>query len=412
MFGSSRTRGALGAVFLCLCTVCSPPAGANETDQFTLPTDRSLADLGPYMEAVHYEILTRVTESLNEDLRRAYRGPRPSEIRRLTDPGLVADLFRSEFAPGFIETVNLENALRRRSMRRAFPDQITAHRTLGWIYAWAHLPIDPRRLVLLFQSSTINVHGAYMGTDKIAHFHDLGHIYYKSYLARIDGGMNPEEARDWVVRFYSRGPISESFTIGAFATGVVSNADLASNYTGMLFYQNLTEPIEINGETLPPMLELHEGYWRIAYHVRPESGFLRPFLTDHFNEALNPCVYEIGMRGPIRRNLRKNSDRILTVYADENGQVRPPEWFRDKAIELRTFHGQDYGAIIRENKMFSIADACVFPDRASDSENAQPGRFTQDVPAPDPRPTSPRPRPASPSEKAPGTGHPDVIRIG
>ncbi|MFI4898708.1 MAG: hypothetical protein ACIARR_12905 [Phycisphaerales bacterium JB059] len=408
MLGTSRTRVVLGVVLLCLGTLGSTPASANETDQFTLPTDQSLADLGPYMEAVHYEILGRVTENLNKDLRRAYRGPRPKEIRRLTDPGLVADLFRSEFAPGFIETVNLENALRRRSMRRAFPDQITAHRTLGWIYAWAHLPIDPRRLVLLFQSSTINVHGAYMGTDKIAHFHDLGHIYYKSYLARIDGGMTPEEARDWVVRFYSRGPISESFTIGAFATGVVSNADLASNYAGMLFYQNLTEPIEINGETIPPMLELHEGYWRIAYHVRPESGFLRPFLTDHCNEALNPCVYEIGMRGPIRRHLRKNSDRILKVYADEAGRARPPEWFRDKALELRTFHGQDYGAIIREDKMFSIADACAFPDRPAPPPDASEGDLAREAPAP--APTAPHPAP--PSEKPLGTGHPDVVRIG
>ena len=403
-----RTNRALATVIVCLLALSARTSWANETDQFTLPTDRALADLGPYIEGVHHEVLTRVAERLNKDLRRAYRGPRPQEIRRLTDPGLVADLFRSEFAPGFVETINLENALRRRSMRRAYPDQITAHRTFGWIYAWAHLPIDPRRLVLLFQSSTINVHGAYMGTDKIAHFHDLGHIYYKSYLARLDGGMTPEEARDWVVWFYSRGPISESFTIGAIATGVVSNADLASNYAGMLFYQNLTEPIEIAGETIPAMLELHDGYWRIAYHVRPESGYLRPFLTDHCNEALNPCVYEIGMRGPIRRNLRKNSDRILTVYADEDGNVRSPDWFRAKAAELQTFHGQDYGAIVRERKMFSIGDACVFPEGAVASAGAAPLR----EPKPDASTGAPGTGVDRASENSGGTGHPDVVRIG
>ena len=404
-----RIRAAFAAIIVALLIV--PAARANETDQFTLPTDRAFADLGPYMEAVHYEALLSVADRLNKDLRRAYRGPRPNEIRRLTDPGLVADLVRSEFAPGFIETINLENALRRGPMRRAHPDQITAHRTLGWIYAWAPLPIDPRRLVLLFQSSTIRVHGAYMGTDKIAHFHDLGHIYYKSYLARIDGGMTPEQARDWVVWFYSRGPISESFTIGAIATGVISNADLAANYAGMLFYQNLTEPIEIDGQTLPPMLELHDGYWRLAYHVRPESGFLRPFLTDHCNEALNPCVYEIGMRGPIRRHLRKNSERILTVYADDNGAVRSADWFREKARKLRTFYGQDYGAVIREGKMFTIGDVCTFPDNAiaekSPEARSDPGdRFGDEQSG-----TSAEAGAPDRSENTAGTGHPDVRRI-
>lgn len=409
MPSTTRVRAALAVVLTALVLV--PSARANETDQFTLPTDRPFADLGPYMESIHHEVLSRVIENLNEDLRRAYRGPRPNEIKRLTDEGLIADLVRSEYAPGFIETMNLENALRRSPMRRAYPDQVTAHRTLGWIYAWAHLPIDPRRLVLLFQSSTIKVHGAYMGTDKIAHFHDLGHIYYKSYLARIDGGMSPEKAREWVVGFYSRGPISESFTIGAIATGVISNADLASNYAGMLFYQNLTEPIEINGDTLPPMLELHEGYWRLAYHVRPESGFLRPFLTEHCNEALNPCVYEIGMRGPIRKNLRKNSDRILSIYADEDGNTRPPEWFREKAIELRTFHGQDYGAVIRESKMFSIGDACLFPDQPVRSAKDSTPPDTRQAPDGEPVPTTRARVQTDRSENDAGTGHPDVIRI-
>ncbi len=384
--------------------VLSSGSPANETDQFTLPTDRAFADLGPFMERVHFEIMTEMADDLNKELARAYMGNRRYDIERLTAPGTVADRFRSSFAPGFIETMNLENSLRTRRIRDAYPDQITAYRTLGWIYAWAHLPIDPRRLVLLFQSSTINVHGAYMGTDKIAHFHDLGHIYYKSYLARLDGGMTPEAARDWVVWFYSKGPISESFTIGAIATGVVSNADLASNYAGMLFYQNLTEPITIAGETLPPMLELHEGYWRVAYHVRPESGFLRPFLTDHCNEALNPCVYEIGMRGPIRRRLRKDSARILTVYADESGAVRDPEWFRAKAVELRTFYGQDYGALVRERKMFSIGDACIFP--GSDTPLDSTSLAEETTPA-----SGDPPHSTLVSENASETGHPDVIRI-
>jgi len=408
----------LGVVMVALVasglSLLTRPAMGNETDQFTLPTDKAFADLGPYMEETHYEVMARVVDDLNKDLRRAYRGVRNRRVELLTSPGTVADRFRNEFSPGFVETMHLEHALRTRSAKSAFADQYTAYRTYGWIYAWAHLPIDPRRLIMLFQSSTIKVHGAYMGTDKIAHFHDLGHIYYRSYLARLEAGMTPEESRDWVVWFYSKGPLSESLTIGAIATGVISNADLASNYVGMLFYQNLTEQIMIGDEVLPPMLELNNGYWRIAYHVRPESGYLRPFLTDHCNEALNPCIYEIEMRRPIRKHLRKHSDQILTIYADDQGAPRPPEWFRDKAVELRTFHGQDYGAVIRESKMFSIADACEFPsqfDSPGTRVTAAPDgqtRFTEVAADPPPSPPS---RPTIRSENEIATSSPDVVRL-
>ncbi|MEZ6243537.1 MAG: hypothetical protein R3B57_10900 [Phycisphaerales bacterium] len=364
--------------------LAATPVAANETDQYTLPIDKPFADLGPYFDAVHYEVLSRAVDLLNEQLRPARFAGDQGKIDYLTSPGAVADAVRGQFMPGFIETLNIERAVRTSAAKRAYPDQYTAYKTLGWIYAWAHLPIDPRRIPLLVQSSTVRVHGSYFGTDKMAHFHDLGHYYFKSYLARMGDGDTPEEARKWVVWWYSRGPISETLAIGSLATGVISNADLASNYAGMKFYENLTAPVTLKGQDRPPLLILRDGYWRLNFHVRPDSGFMEPFFSDHFNEALNPNVFEIGMRGPIKRHVRKIADQVLQFYADADGNPRTLEWFHDQAVELRTLYGEDYGAYINEKVMFTIGDLCLAPPDEEEAPTESPPEESASEPPPEP----------------------------
>ncbi len=398
----------LAPLAACVLALTAGTARANETDQYTLPTDRPFADLGPLFDAVHYEVLTRAADQLNERLRIAQLAGNEAGIAELTSPGAVADAVRGQFMPGFIETLNIERAVRTRAARGVYPDHITAYKTRGWIYTWAHLPVDPRQIPLLVQSSTILVHGSYFGTDKMAHFHDLGHYYFKSYLARMAGGATPEEAREWVVWWYSRGPISEGLAVGSLATGVVSNADLASNYAGMKFYENLTEPTMLKGEERPALLVLRDGVWRLNFHVRPESGFMAPFFSDHFNEALNPNIYEFGMRGPIKRHVRKISDRVLAFYAGEDGQPRSREWFEDTAVELRTLYGEDYGVFVNEDVMFTIADLCMEPAEESEATDspAEDDPVVSDAPSPTSEPDAepaieipsdqnPRPEPES-----------------
>src|SRR5690606_5494918 len=109
-----------------------------------------------------------------------------------------------------IEQVDIEDALRMGAAKRKFGDSLTAYRTPGWIYASTHLPIDPRKLILLFQSSTIQAYGVYFGTDKLAHFHDLGNLYFKDYWNARREGHSHEEALDRMLSIYVRGAISES----------------------------------------------------------------------------------------------------------------------------------------------------------------------------------------------------------
>ncbi|TVQ52653.1 MAG: hypothetical protein EA377_09740 [Phycisphaerales bacterium] len=367
----SPSRVLLSALFVLLLLT---PAAADETDQFTLPTDQPFADLGDYFNLVHYRVLEEVVEDFNRDVERALRVQNEAERERrmeaMHDPGLIADRVRAKWGPGFFEMRALEDLLHSRNMRETYPDQYTAYRDPFWIYFYTHLPIDPRKLVLLFQASTVKAYGVYFGTDKWGHFHDLGHFYFSD-LHRMRGrGMEDEEALRRIVHEYSQGPISEATTIGLWATGVYSNADLASNYAGMLFYQNLREPVELQGETHEPLMVRIGPFLALNKHVRPESAFLKPFITDHWNEALNPNLYEWGMRGPIRSRMEAMADDILKFYCDLDGRPRSPEYFNELAVELSTYFGKDYGHSGIDDRIITIGDAC-FPESESADDDAE-----------------------------------------
>jgi hypothetical protein len=366
-FSSARAAALLAVVLTCF------GVSANETDQFLLPTDRPFADVGPLITGAHYSVLQDITEDLNKQIRRAQDIGNPerrrTRLEALHSPRRLADMVRHEFGAGFFETLGVESLLKRKAARAAFPDgTYLRYQRPDWIYSFAHLPIDPRNLPLLVPSSTIRVYGHYIGTDKLGHFHDLGHYYFRDFVGKLASGRSDEEAVDEVVRTYSRGIISERSIIGFVATGVHSNADLASNYMGFKFYRNLTEPVMLQGREHPPLLVLVGGYWKLNTHVRPDSDFMAPFFSDHWNEALNPCEYEWGLRNAIRRKLHARSDEVLAFYCDVDERPRDPQYFADLADDLASYHGEDYGHFSDEGPSMSIATAC-FANEPEDTDS-------------------------------------------
>src|SRR5204863_9734778 len=100
--------------------------------------------------------------------------------------------------------------------------------------------------------------------------------------------------------------------------GVYSNADLAANYAGLKFYLNLTRPVTIGRKTLPPVLVRDpRGQWALNPYRdgRPED-LLRPFISDHLNEALNPSRYSEQMRSTVQSRLRRRSDKLVAFYRE------------------------------------------------------------------------------------------------
>lgn len=362
---------ALGLVVSIASLVAVPSKGlANETDQFLLPIDRQMADVGPYLSRVHFQVLddfvTRANRQIRDAKRERDRLKREAILQQAQSPLTVANHVRAAFGPGFFETLELENVLRTQGAKTLFPKQIAAYKTSNWIYSSVHLPFDPRKIPLSLPSSTMRVFDHYIGTDKLGHFHDLGHIYHKDFVSWCNLGINRDEALRRVVADYSRGPISEAGSIGFFATGVFSNGDLAANYLGFKFYLNLTEPVMLKGELQPPMLVRQGDYWSLNTHVRPDSNFFSVFMSDHLNEALNPCVYEWGAAGPIEKKLREHADQILTFYADEHGNKRPREWFEEVERSLESYYGEDYGHSKPGNATVTIAKCCFGPAKSGD----------------------------------------------
>lgn len=351
---------------------------ANETDQFLLPADRPFADVGPLISGAHHSVLVAVTEDLNEDIRRAQRITDPerrrARLESLHSPRRLADMVRHEFGPGFFETLGVESVLKGRRAREVFPEEAyVSFQRPDWVYSFAHLPVDPRNLPLLLPSSTIRVYDHYLGTDKLGHFHDLGHYYFCDFLSKRSAGKEADEAVREVVDTYSRGVISERGVIGFVATGVFSNADLVANYMGFKFYRNLTEPVMLQGREIPPLLVTVGEYWRLNTHVRPDSDFMTPFFSDHWNEALNPCVYEWGLGNAVRRKLRNRADEVLAFYCDADGRPRDPQYFADLVQDLSTYHGENYGYLGDPAEIMCIANACFAPAHDED-DGAPPGR--------------------------------------
>ncbi len=365
-------------------------AMGNETDQFLPPPDgRGLKDVSHLMHIAHYRVLERCIDRINGSITRALRRGDDAELARLHRPEVLADSVRWRFGQGFKEMIQIEDALRHRLARqKAADDDMIAWRNPTWIYFMAHLPIDPRNSVLLFQSSTINVGGVCHGVDKWGHFHDLGHIYYKVYRGRVRRGVDHETALTATVRDFSRGPISEAAVIGMMATGVQSNADLASNYAGMKFYMNLAESVRIGDRVLPPLVVRRGNYWALAEHVRPEGDFLLPFVTDHWNEALNPGRFEIGMRVAIARRIRANRDAILGFYEKHQGLTPSRDTYDQLAESLRTFYGEDYGHLPLADHEATIAHLCF---EESDEQDVQQVVHRHEQIGGDPQPNRPSP---------------------
>lgn len=338
-------------------------AQAHETDNFRLPLDVELADLGDYLEAVHTRALEIAVTRVNADIETAIAlrddGTRTYRLRRLHDPLALVKEFLDQFSHPMFEDSGLEDALDGKWARQKFAGRETAYQDLKMNFS-AHATLDPRRLMMLTQSRTVKAFGVYFGTDKIVHFHHLGEAYYRMYRGLRDTGLGREEAYQAVVQHYqSDGILSEENIFGTFSTGIFSNADLAVNHVGFRFFENLTEPVVLKGERREPLVVRSGVFWRLNRHVRPRSGWLAAFVSDHWNEALNPNLYTPSMRPGIRKVLEERAGTIVEFYTKKDARPNDPAYFEGLARELATYFGEDYGHSGQFESLMTIGNTCI-----------------------------------------------------
>ena len=310
-------------------------AFALETDQFT-PPPRPLVDLSDEFEV-------RMRQALQETVERANR-EYSDHIERASTTRLR-----------FVRATRLRKAQQwlgeRHVVKAAYAATVFSGYPQCEMELWARAgkfdrqpaKFDPtpdqsvfgkssRPITVQMMSPTINLYGVYLGTDKLGHFFQQGYEYYEEYAEEMRRSGDEAEA---VRRAIRKGVGQENGIYGTFIDGVYSNADLAANYAGFKFYLNLTRPIVVGGKECPAMLVLVDEQWR----VNPElpAGFMRPFITDHLNEARNPSKYSKPLRPVIHRNVGVRLEQWMRFYGSTI--EREAGWLRD----VGTWHGEWYG---------------------------------------------------------------------
>lgn len=330
--------------------------GAYETDQFTLPP-KALKDIGPDVSEYVYEKIVEVVEKFNWRYRWTFES-----MDQIYMPALAQDIYEAigggaKFtdqvegwlgngisAPPYLKNKYPDEFI---CYRQDIDDSIYSHATFhhGWGLGYK----------LLF-SSTINLYGTSLGTDKLGHFFKQGHQYYDIYVSALLEGMSEKDAQKYAA--YKRGVKTEDGYFGIGLSGVFSSADLFTNYTGMKFYQNLTKSIFINGQFYPPLLKLKNG--SLVINEDFQNGpleLMKRFIHPHMNEAMNPSFYDSTMVETVSKNIKKVCPLWKKNFPNYN--------LEDEQLRLeymKTWWGEDYGHILvshPERKLVTIGNSCL-----------------------------------------------------
>ena len=346
-----------------------PATVAHETDQFTTPPDgQRLVDVGPFLNDYFVSRLQEAVDDANRQIERSLKGHSTtvrrartaSKIRALrstshrtaqdtlariqTPEGITAE-YRDTFLPGPWLIEKTEKMIRRnKKLKAQNPGMLTLYKPGNFNSVFmATDPMPVSVIARLWFAATINAYGTHFGTDKLGHFIHFGYDMYVVYRRHIRSGKSPEEAMRLATLSNVDGAGGEKGIFGQITVGSYSNADLASNHVGCLFFRNVTEPVILKGELSPPMLERNGPYWKISDHVLSDPNFFARYISDHYNESLNPSMYRPGMRKQLRKNVQKRHEALLQWYAGPDGATRPKTWFDNKLEELSTYYGADYG---------------------------------------------------------------------
>lgn len=345
------------AVFLCVALAAQGAAvRAFETDQYNLPP-APLADIGDEVSDYVAEKLRKAVDKINariaarqncleKNSRLANCDSAEREKLKLAELRSESAIVKEVFKPlggGFPPFTRSGTWME----SHRFAAQPARYKTSFADSIYRAFPTN-----YLTISETVNLYGVELGTDKIAHIFQQGYTYYKIYESAKAKGAPPAEAARKAFRW---GRMTELTYYGNLVSGVYSNGDLAANFAGLKFYQNLTRQIKIGGKTRPPILVLNGGFWRINEPAKVRENLLKPFISEHLNEALNPSIYIklFWLDSFVRQTVRKKSCGEWRKRFSNLSQAD----FARTTESLRLWHGEDYGFKTSDH-FITIAGTC------------------------------------------------------
>ncbi|MEO6656252.1 MAG: hypothetical protein ABIO36_09245 [Pyrinomonadaceae bacterium] len=342
-------------LLLCFIFVIQPvTAPAFETDQYNLPPV-PLADIGDEVSEYVEASLATAVDKVNADITKRQKcldaiPPRPkgcglTESERKTlallrsNDAVAYELFKL-LGHGDLFTTKFGNWMRSHKFRGQ-PDRYKTS------YGESIFILNPTDYLTL--SATVRLFGVEFGIDKLDHFFQQGHKYYKIEMDAVAEGNTQAHAENKAIKW---GQWSERTYYGLLASGVYSNADLYANYAGMRFYQTLTKPFQIGSRTIPATIELKNGLWSFEPAALREN-LIKPYITEHLNEAFNPSSFRFTLVRSVRRAVKKYAcpDWRL-AYPDLTANAMTE---RSKSLEL--WNGNDYGFTKKDGKV-TIGETC------------------------------------------------------
>lgn len=349
-----------GLFLLSLALLCHPfTVAAFETDQYELPPV-TLANIGDEVSDHVEQELHEAIDKLNAQIVKSETCLKQSaqskdnscnaaeakaQLAYLRSNDAVARAAYDELGAGIPPFSTMETWM----LKHQFQDQPARYKVVFWNSIFVPWSLDHITL-----SPTVNLYGSEFGIDKIGHIFQQGYNYYEIYNRALAGGATPEEARGKAVEW---GQKTEATIYGFWTSGVYSNADLFANYVGMKFYQGLTQARKTRLKTHPPILVLKNGLWAFNDQVKIREVLLRPWISDHLNEALNPSIF----------------NKLLGLYVRRQVMNRScAEWFNrylnlsragleEKTRSLEFWYGEDYG-FTNSKDFITIANTCFDAD--------------------------------------------------
>lgn len=356
---------------------------AYESDQHTVP-DFELADVGVDISAFIYKQTAIAVEKINKDLdslplkiEQTQKKIQSDEARE--KPMLMKELQKSLQA----DVARLKSIKTRNGVVAAVYDELGG--TFTWedqrdgvfglplsiipydknikdgqqitfvpkrtqnIYAFAgfHRLISPSYFVFC---SSLKMFGVYLGVDKLGHMFNQGYEYYVKYHQGLETGATPVESLKAVVEW---GESTERGTYGTLVDGVYSNGDLAANFSGFHYYENLLNTVTIGDKSYAPILSIKEDQSVEFNSQNPieDTQLMAPFISQHLNEAINPSHYEKLQRMVVIKAVTNRCDRVKKFYDFKDTQE-----IKKLTDSMTSWHGKNYGH--RNYDLLRIDELC------------------------------------------------------
>ncbi|MBK9323289.1 MAG: hypothetical protein IPM97_10165 [Bdellovibrionaceae bacterium] len=385
------------AILILLCLLFGAWSYAYETDQYSVPPG-PLADIGEDLSKFVYDRLQLGVQEINRELvqlpkqilkleaeiakfrempaydldsQNSFKQRYQSEMNELeelkiklhllqTEAGLVAYL-HSKYSASITWNEQRDGVFGAGLEYTQYPENSKNGKTVLYsqskfktIYSLAgfHRLISPSYFVF---ASTMKVYGIQMGVDKFGHFLNQGYEYYERYQSARSDQLSHSAAVETVVDW---GVSTEDGLFGMIVDGVYSNADLAANFAGFIFYANLFNDLTFEGKKYPRILDRDKG-GSIRWNEAPENSqgiLLKRFMSPHLDESLNPSVLEAPQRSIVRKAIRR---RCLSWI--QYNRMQSAAQVKKLTDSLSLWNGYNYGH--RAEDTLRIDEICsdLFP---------------------------------------------------